>query len=428
MRGRVRRGIRRGLPIEIVATIGASSYLGGAVGRKETSESKTADEPVAVLLDPAKTTSGRSRFFCDLAGILQGLGYRVGFAYPGNVVKVREYPYPPESLERTLERRSTAPEGSEEWLRWTPSKSHVITRRSLAVAIHDAALVVVPATVDLEVGRAIRSTPGFAGLLLLSDHTGSRLNTGTTEGRAMESYRGWLELVDGVHVVSDGLAKIARRHGGRHVFTIPPTIDERAFISRWRLLLERVVPRHRVILVPGALLKAKGCVTMLRAFANVRARHPGWQLDFFGEGPERPILETLIRELDLVDVAKLHGFDSGLATRYRDYPIVASATAFESLPLVLIEAMAAGCVTVFPATAGGPATIIRDRRNGFLARTDKEADVAEALEEAIECFESGSRSWRSIQVQAMKSALVAKRPRVTEAWRAQLEAYECGTA
>ncbi len=380
----------------------------------------TADQPIAVVLDPAKTTSGRSRFFCDLAAILQCLGYQVAFGYPGDTVTRRQYPYPAGVLERTMQRRSTPRDGAERWLRWTPTKPQVIAPDSLASAVHDADLVIVPATVDAAIGEAIRSTPGFGGRVLLSDHTGARLTAGTAQGRPSDSYHSWLELADGVHAVNEGLARIARRHGARHAFTIPPSVDERAFVSRWQFVLERVKPRRRAILAPGALVAAKGFATLLRAFAGVTGRHPGWRLDVFGEGPEGPALETLIRDLHLGGSVTLHDFDPELTARYRHYPIVASATAFESLPLVLYEAMAAGCVSVFPATAGGPATIIRDGQNGLLARTDQEADIHEALMIAIDRFESAPGWWWRAQVQASRSAQLARRRTVAAAWRAQL--------
>ena len=384
------------------------------------SRPSTGNEPIAVLLDPAKTTSGRSRFFCDLASILQGLGYRVAFGYPGDTVTRRHYPYPAGVLERTLQRRSTPRNGAERWLRWTPTKPHVIEPESLASAVHDAGLVIVPATVDAEIGEAIRLAPGFTGRIVVSDHTGARLTAGTPEGRPSDSYRSWLQLADGVHAVNEGLAAIARRHGARHTFTIPPSVDQRAFVPRWQFVLERVKRRQRTILAPGALLPAKGFATLLRAFTEVTARHPSWRLDVFGEGPERPTLDMLVGDLHLASSVTLHDFDAELAARYRHYPIVASATAFESLPLVLYEAMAAGCVSVFPATAGGPATIIRDGQNGLLARTDQEADVHEALMIAIDRFESAPGWWWRAQVRASQSAQVARPRAVAAAWRAQL--------
>lgn len=386
--------------------------------------SRAVDRPIAVLLDPAKTMSGRSRFFCQLASILQELGFKAAFAYPGKAVQRREYWYPPESVERTLRRCDTVPEGADRWTNWSPYKRDAITCESLACAIQGAELVIVPATVNAEIGKAIRAKPGFFGHLLLTDHTGLRLTAEMT-AEASENYRTWMRLVDGVHTVNEGLAEIARRYGAPHVFTIPPAVDERAFISRSRLLIERAVPRRRTILVPGGLLKAKGSATVLKAFATARARYPNWRLDFFGEGPERAGLETLVRQLGLVDVVNIHGFHSDFAARYRYYPIVASATAFEALPLTLIEAMAAACVTVFPATAGGPATIIRHGKNGFLSRSDEQLDVAEALLDAMERFESISGKWQRMQVQAIQSAQMAAPREVAEAWRVHLQALEC---
>lgn len=97
---------------------------------------------------------------------------------------------------------------------------------------------------------------------------------------------------------------------------------------------------QRVLMV-ARLDLIKDQATLLRAFAA--ARQPGWQLQLVGEGPERPRLEALSRELGLDPAAVLLGRRSDIPELLGQADLFAfSTTAAEGFGIALIEAMAGG--------------------------------------------------------------------------------------
>ena len=118
--------------------------------------------------------------------------------------------------------------------------------------------------------------------------------------------------------------------------------DVRAIAQRAAAARARRPPgdAKRVLMV-ARLDPIKDQATLLRAFAA--ARQPGWQLQFVGEGPERPRLEALSRELGLDPAAVLLGRRSDIPELLGQADLFAfSTTAAEGFGIALIEAMAAG--------------------------------------------------------------------------------------
>jgi glycosyltransferase involved in cell wall biosynthesis len=114
-------------------------------------------------------------------------------------------------------------------------------------------------------------------------------------------------------------------------------IAERAAAARAR----RPPGDARRVLMVARLDPIKDQATLLQAFAA--ARQPGWELQLVGEGPERPRLEALSRELGLNPAAVLLGRRSDIPELLGQADLFAfSTTAAEGFGIALIEAMAAG--------------------------------------------------------------------------------------
>ncbi|MEX0669114.1 MAG: glycosyltransferase [Pirellulales bacterium] len=95
------------------------------------------------------------------------------------------------------------------------------------------------------------------------------------------------------------------------------------------------------LLMVARLDPIKDQATLLRAFAA--ARQPGWQLWLVGEGPERPRLEQLARQLQLDPAEVLLGRRTDIPALLAQADLFAfSTTAAEGFGIALIEAMAAG--------------------------------------------------------------------------------------
>jgi len=123
---------------------------------------------------------------------------------------------------------------------------------------------------------------------------------------------------------------------------IPNGCDVQAIAQRTAAARARRPPGNtkRVVMV-ARLDPIKDQATLLRAFAA--ARQPGWELQLVGEGPERPQLEALSRELGLDPADVLLGRRSDIPELLGQADLFAfSTTPAEGFGIVLIEAMAAG--------------------------------------------------------------------------------------
>lgn len=138
-----------------------------------------------------------------------------------------------------------------------------------------------------------------------------------------------------------------------------------------------------VILGVGRLTRQKDFPTLLRAFAELRSRRPA-RLVILGEGEERGRLEAIVRELELAGDVALPGFrDDALACMAGSALFVLSS-AWEGLPTVLIEALAAGTRVVSTDCPSGPREILQEGRLGALVPVGDAPALARAMAEALD--------------------------------------------
>lgn len=142
---------------------------------------------------------------------------------------------------------------------------------------------------------------------------------------------------------------------------------------------------QRVLMV-ARLDPIKDQATLLRAFAA--ARQTGWQLQLVGEGPERPRLEALSRELGLDPAAVLLGRRSEIPELLGQADLFAfSTTAAEGFGIALIEAMAGG-LPILASDVPACQEILNDSKYGILL---KEGDCCAWSECLSEVTSSTSR-------------------------------------
>lgn len=163
------------------------------------------------------------------------------------------------------------------------------------------------------------------------------------------------------------LAAKLRRHGVPRVACVPFGIDHARFspshrdpaIRREMMGYRATLPGTRVVVVAGRLAVEKRAALMLRACARVDREIP-LAVVVMGDGPERPRLEALARELGLC--AQFTGF---LREGGRYAQMLASADALlhgcavETFGFVVAEALASGVPVVVP-DKGGAADFVDD--------------------------------------------------------------------
>ena len=123
----------------------------------------------------------------------------------------------------------------------------------------------------------------------------------------------------------------------------------------------------RTMISVGRLSPEKGQAGLLQAFARLRPSHPELQLRLVGDGPDRASLETLAKELGLSGAVTFVGRlpeEETLAEIARANLLVLPSF-MEGLPIVLMEAMAAGVPVIASRIAGIP-ELVEDDETGLL--------------------------------------------------------------
>ncbi len=133
-----------------------------------------------------------------------------------------------------------------------------------------------------------------------------------------------------------------------------------------------------IVVAVGRLTAQKDFVTLLRAFARLRAERP-CRLAILGEGDERAVLAALVAELGLQDSVTLPGFVDNPHAWMRHAALFVLSSAWEGLGNALIEAMACGTPVVSTDCPSGPAEILEGGRWGRLVPVGDATALARAM-------------------------------------------------
>lgn len=137
-----------------------------------------------------------------------------------------------------------------------------------------------------------------------------------------------------------------------------------------------------VVVSVGRLSTQKDFGMLVRAFARVARDRPA-RLAILGEGPERPALESLVRELRLDDAVSLPGWVANPYPWMRAAGAYVLSSRWEGLPSVLIEALYCGVPIVATDCVSGPREILAGGRHGKLVPVGDVDALAEAIDQAL---------------------------------------------
>ncbi len=145
------------------------------------------------------------------------------------------------------------------------------------------------------------------------------------------------------------------------------------------------------ILFVGRFVEVKGLPVLIRAFAEIVKKYPSAELHLVGDGPQKPELIKIVKELKLNSNVKFQGFLVGepLLEAYNKatifvLPSIKTKTGeTEGLGVVLIEALSHG-VPVIGSKVGGIPDIIIDGKTGLLFEPDNHLELAEKITLLIE--------------------------------------------
>jgi glycosyltransferase involved in cell wall biosynthesis len=172
----------------------------------------------------------------------------------------------------------------------------------------------------------------------------------------------------------------------------------------------------------GRLVPQKDFATLLRAFAAIEIERDV-RLLLLGEGPERARLERLASELGVRDRVLMPGFVENPFPALKRADVVVSASRWEGLPGVLVEALALGRPVVATDITGARAVLGERSPHPLVPIGDARAMAAAIRAQLLApaAPEIGLRRVGAFTVEAGSQALLAVLERVHERRLAQLE-------
>jgi len=142
--------------------------------------------------------------------------------------------------------------------------------------------------------------------------------------------------------------------------------------------MARAGPGDLLVVTAGRLAPQKQPLAFLQAAAKIAAVEPRARFVMIGDGPLENACRDFIARAGLEDRVHLAGFHPDVPALLPGADVFVLLSAFEGLPLVVIEAMAAGLPVVAYAVGGLPEQVA-DGETGFLVEPDDSDGAVERI-------------------------------------------------
>lgn len=161
---------------------------------------------------------------------------------------------------------------------------------------------------------------------------------------------------------------------------------------------------HTIVITVGRLDKQKDPMLLIRAFQTVSEKNKNARLVFIGDGMLRGEMETFINHNKLNEKIKLAGLKSAIqiAEYLKGSDVFALSSAYEGMPMCVLEALASG-LPVVSTSVGEVPRVISSEINGFMVNYDD----ADAL--AITICAALDKKWDATRVAESVSEFSAPR-------------------
>ena len=178
--------------------------------------------------------------------------------------------------------------------------------------------------------------------------------------------------------ICDACTRMLRSVSRGRVVRIDNAVSPHRILARASGDARRVVPR---VISVGRLSAQKDYAMLLRAVSTLDDLD--FTLKIVGEGPERNMLERLVSELHLDHKVALTGNSTQVAELLSRSDLFVMSSAWEGLPIALIEATLAG-LPVLVTNVGGCSEVVRETGNGVVVDPGNPVEYAVHLRELLE--------------------------------------------
>jgi glycosyltransferase involved in cell wall biosynthesis len=171
------------------------------------------------------------------------------------------------------------------------------------------------------------------------------------------------------------------------IYTVPIVPDPQLIREVPEVLMQTLreqvglAPNRRRLLFSGRLVGLKCVDTLLRAFIEISAARPDWDLVVMGDGPLRATLEAMV-PAELKSRVNWTGFfreQERVSAMYRLCDVLVLPSNYEAWSLVMIEAATAGMALVASSAVGVAPDLIEEGANGFVFPVESLPDLCQSL-------------------------------------------------
>ena len=212
----------------------------------------------------------------------------------------------------------------------------------------------------------------------------------------MVAYRATDRLSDATTSVSDVARRDAIRHGAvssERIVTVPNGIDLGRYApdagGRARVRRDLGLGEGFVWLAVGRLTVAKDYPNLIRAFALLQQAGARSRLLIAGTGLEEGNVRSMIEAAGLGGDITLLGTRSDVPDLMRAADGFVMSSAWEGLPLVILEA-AASSLPIVATDAGGNREAVLDGKTGFIVRPKDDRALADGMRRLLD-LDAGDR-------------------------------------
>jgi glycosyltransferase involved in cell wall biosynthesis len=142
-------------------------------------------------------------------------------------------------------------------------------------------------------------------------------------------------------------------------------------------------PGRKVLLAVGRLDVVKNYEVLIHAFSQLAGKYREWDLVILGEGPQRALLESAIRDKNLETRIFVPGIAGNVGEWYAHADLYVMTSRSEGFPMALAEALSHGLPAVSFDCDTGPRDIIRHGIDGLLVPPNDAAALVDALDRVM---------------------------------------------
>lgn len=183
--------------------------------------------------------------------------------------------------------------------------------------------------------------------------------------------------------VSDDLAEVANLNRDRIKSIYNPVVND-DIKKRASESLDHWMFNDDVPVILGAKPEPQKNISLLvQAFADLREEMEAYLL-IVGEGEQKSQIKQLISDLGIEDSTEVLGFVEDIYPYLGKSDVFASASNWEGLPTIHIEALACETTVVSTDCPSGPNEILQNGEYGYLVPPNNSQELSQALRKAIQ--------------------------------------------